>query len=452
MVLVLITAALPWAAFTVRTNRQQSEAAAAPQIQQHTVARGNVEVVVSAIGTMQPERTAALSFTIPGRITDIAVSVGQVVAQGDVLMAQADEPLRLAVEQAELALMSAELQLANVLDGADASEITIAQANVEAAQSGVAAVSGAVSAADIQTARLAYQQAQDALAAAQTARTTAAGGQPQAAYDLLDARIGQAGFNVEIARLNLERLQRGSPGAVGAAAARVEQAQAELDRLLAGASPAEIDRAQAAVDRARLAVAGAQAAWDRARLTAPFDGVVAAVNAEIGALVAPGLPVLQLTDANRLHLTVQVDEIDVRQVREGMAARVTLDALPDLELSATVERLSLVATNEAGVVSFDVKIDLNRVDPRVRVGMTAEASIIIESQTDVVIVPNQYIRLDRTRGGAYVNRVQADGTLLEVPITLGLQGQDTSQVIDGVREGDVIGIDLAGDDISIFGG
>lgn len=448
--LLLVTIALPLATFSFR--ERQTEASAPPQYQTHQVTRGDVEVTVSAIGGMQPYQSASLSFTIPGRVVEILVSVGQVVTAGEILARQADETLRIAYDQAQLALATAELQLNDVLDGPDEGEITIARANVEAAQSAVAAARNAVSPADLQTAQLALEQAQAALAAAQEARATAPGGQPQQTYDLLDARVGAADFNAQIARLNLERLRTGSPGAVNAAAARVTQAQAALDQLLAGPTQAEVDRAQVAVDRARLELDQAQTAWDRTRIVAPFDGVVSAVGTEVGALVAPGVTVLELTAIDPMHLVVQVDEIDVRQVQVGMPARITLDALPNLEFPAQVESLSLVASNDGGVVSFDVTIRVEQLDPRVRVGMTAEAKIIIAAQPDVLIVPNQYVRLDRTRGGAYVNRLQPDGTLREIPVTLGLQGQDDSQVIAGLREGDVIAIDLAGDDISIFGG
>jgi len=452
VLLVLITAALPIIAFGLRANQDEAAQANAPQYQTSIVTRGVVEEVVAAIGTVQADQTADLSFVVPGRITDIPVSVGQTVAAGEELIRQVDDLYRISYEQAQLALEIAEAQQADVLDGADEGEITIAQANIDAALGAVSAIQNAVSSADVQTAQLSYQQALDAVTAAQEARSTAPGGQDQAYYDLLDARVGEASFNAEIARLNVERLQTGSPGAVNAAYARVEQARAELDRLLAGPTQVEIDRAAAAVDRARIDLDQAQAAWDRTRLTAPFDGIVTAVNVEVGTLVAPGVAVVQVTDISPLRLTAQVDEIDVRQVREGMASRVVLDALPDLELPAVVESIALIATNEGGVISYDVSLRVDNLDPRVRVGMTAEATIVIESRADVLSVPNQYIRLDRARGQAFVNVLTADGTLQEIPVTLGLQGQDASEVIAGLRAGDVVAIDLAGDDIGIFGG
>jgi len=71
---------------------------------------------------------------------------------------------------------------------------------------------------------------------------------------------------------------------------------------------------------------------------------------------------------------------------------------------------------------------------------------------DVLIVPNLYIRLDRELDKAFVNSVQPDGKLAEVEVKLGLQGQDSSEIVSGLNPGDVIAVDLSSDRISIFGG
>jgi HlyD family secretion protein len=84
--------------------------------------------------------------------------------------------------------------------------------------------------------------------------------------------------------------------------------------------------------------------------------------------------------------------------------------------------------------------------------MTAEASVIVEERTDVLVVPNQYIRLDRRRGTAFVNIVTAEGGLQEVEVSLGLQGRDTSEVVSGLSAGDVLAVDLGGDRLSFIGG
>ncbi len=447
LVLTLLVVVLPLAIFAASVQRAAPSAAA--NIQTYRVERGNVDSTVSAIGAVAAERSVRLSFSAPGRVVDLPVEVGAVVHAGDVLARQADDGQRIAHDQADLALQLAQLQKDRLLAGPDEAQIAVAEANVASAQGAANSVQNAISADDLHAAQLAYDQAQQALADAQHARAFGSGSQQQ--IDLLDAKVGEATFNAEIARLNLDALQNGSPAQVNAAYARVAQAQSELDRLRAGASDADIERADAAIAQAQIRLERAQTALDRTALTAPFDGIVTSINVEVGSLVAPGVAVVEVADVSPLHLVVQADEIDVRQIAAGMPARVRLDALPDSELAATIASIALVPNNDNGIVSYDVTVTLDDADPRVRVGMTADAAIIVDSKASVVVVPNQYIRLDRQRGQAYVNVVGADGSLREVPVTLGLQGQDRSEIAAGLSEGDVIGIDLSADSISLFG-
>jgi HlyD family secretion protein len=451
VVMLLVFLALPAAVFYSRANQGDAQTPAA-QLQRYIVTRGDVAVSITAIGQIEADQVSRLSFTGAGRVSDLAFEAGDYVLAGEVLAQQESSAQQIAVQQAQLALQMAELQRDKLLAGPDEGQIRVAQANLQAAQSAAAGIASAVSPDEIRALELAYQQAQAVFEAATQARATAPGDQPEQAYALLDARVGQASFNVEIARLQLEAARTGSPAASGAAYARVAQSQRELERLQAGPTQAEIDRAETTIEQRQVELASAQRALERTILTAPFDGYMSAVSTEPGALALPGVAILEMTDTDPLRLTVQVDEVDIRQVREGMRATVRLDALTGVELDATLERIDLVGTNNAGIVSYDVLVRLDEADARVRVGMTAEASVVVESRSDVLAVPNQYIRLDRGRGQAFVNLLNADGTLEEIEVTLGLQGQDSSEVASGLSEGDVVAVDLGSDQIGLFGG
>ncbi len=455
VVMFILVVALPVIVFGARARNAANTNAVAQNaaLQTLTVGRGSVELTVTAIGTIQADQSVSLSFSGAGRVTEILVNAGDVVRAGDVIARQVNTTQQIALDQALLALDLATIQRDQLLEGADAGQIAIAQANVDAAEAALYSISTAVSADDIRAAELAYQAAQQALADAVQARSTAAGGQPQEAYALLDARVGEATFNAETARLQLESLQGSNSGQVGAAAARLEQARRDLERLQAGPTQAEIDRAEALIAQAQLNVQQAQTALDRTTLTAPFDGVISTVNVEVGTLAAPGLAVVNMLDTDPLRLNVDVDEIDIRQIREGMNARVRLDALPEVQFPAVIERIALISNNEGGIVSYDVQLRLEQInDPRVRVGMTAEAAVVVDARDDVLVVPNLYIRIDRRTGKAFVNLVGENNMLEEVEVTLGLQGEDNSEILSGVREGDVLGVDLSGDSINIFGG
>ncbi len=451
VVLTIVTALVPVVVLAVRAN-QASSAPVSANLQTYSVAHGLVESTVSALGRVDAELETKLSFTSAGRVVDVMVEVGDAVAAGDPLLRLNDESAQLALEQAQIGLELAELQRDRLLVGPDAAQIAAAEASLQSAQGAALAVSGAVAPADIEAAELAMQQAQQALTDAQAARSTAPGGQVEPAYALLNARVGQASFQAEIARLQLEELRGGRPADLGAAYARIAQAQAALDQLLAGPSNLQVQQAESQVAQAQLEVDRAQIAVDRMTLTAPHDGLVTALPIEQGMLVAPGIAVITVTQTEPLRLTVEVDEIDVRQVREGMPARIRFDALPGVTLPGMLELIDSLPVTSAGIVNFQVRVRLDGRDPRVRIGMTAEASFVVEQRDDVLTVPNPYIRLGREPGQGFVQVLTPAGELSEVPVTLGLQGEEVSEVTGGIEEGAVLAVNLAGDPLSFLGG
>lgn len=452
LVLTLVALALPVVIFARRANQEarQLESASTQNLTQYVAATGDVEVIVSAIGAVEADQVTRLSFTTPGRIVEMRVKAGDQVHAGEVLARQTDEAQRLALDAAQLALSSAQLQKDRLLAGPTESDLAVAQANVNAAMAAYSSAADAISPEQVHAAELQVQAAQQALADAQDARAHANGSPDQ--ISLLDAQVGEASFNAEIARLNLDTVHHGSTAQSGAAWARVRQAQAEFDRLQAPPPQSQIDSADAAIARAQIELDRAQQNLDRMTLTAPFDGTITAVTGKAGSIALPSLPVVELSDLSPLRVKVQVDEIDVRQVSAGMTARVRVDALPDVDMSAQLESVALVPTIDGGIVTYDVMVVIPQADPRVRLGMTAEAQVVVQRREGVLVVPNQYIRLDRRTGAAYVNLLQPDGALVETPVTLGLQGADSSEITAGLRAGDIVAVNLGGDTIPGLGG
>ena len=69
--------------------------------------------------------------------------------------------------------------------------------------------------------------------------------------------------------------------------------------------------------------------------------------------------------------------------------------------------------------------------------MTANASIVVDSKDEVLIVPNWAIRLDRESGQTFVNRLMSDGSIEEVLVTTGLRNEQFSEVLSGLEDGDL---------------
>lgn len=436
--LMLISPVLAFST-SLRSAEREADQATARNFTTYAVGRGRVEAVVSAIGTIEADQVVSLSFLTAGRVGEIYVEQGQFVFAGEPLLKLDDDNQRIVYDQTVLSLERAELELDDLLAPVSEDDIRIAQANVDSAWGAYLSAQGAVTDADIRAAELAYEQA---LAAQENAGSFpgAFGGN-----NLENAQAGAASFNAEIARLQLEQMRQGSGPQANAAYARVVQAQRELDRVKAGPPSSQIDSAALSVQQADAALRRAETALNRTTLTAPFDGIISGLSLEVGTLVGPGIMVVELTDVSPLRLTVQVDEIDIRLIQPGMTARVQLDALPDVLIPASVKRLGVLGNNVEGVVSYDVDLALDDAAQAARVGMTAEASIIVEVREDTLFVPNLYIRLDRRTDQAFVQlpALGADEIpmLREIEVTLGLQGQDNSEVVAGLALNDVIAID-----------
>lgn len=95
---------------------------------------------------------------------------------------------------------------------------------------------------------------------------------------------------------------------------------------------------------------------------------------------------------------------------------------------------------------------LEQSDPRIFVGMTAEANFTIDERSDVLVVPNNYIRLDRRGNQAFVQVLDSSANeFTDRAISLGLRGETYSEVLSGLTEGDVLRADLTGNQFSLFG-
>jgi multidrug efflux pump subunit AcrA (membrane-fusion protein) len=129
------------------------------------------------------------------------------------------------------------------------------------------------------------------------------------------------------------------------------------------------------VEFAEAQLAAAQRALDNANLIAPYQGTIAQLmDVHVGQNLMAGQPVLTLADFSGWMVeTRDLTELDVVKLKPGQQVRVKPDALPELELTGTVESIDQIFTERIGDVLYTVHIRLNETDPRLRWGMTVNA-------------------------------------------------------------------------------
>jgi len=94
-----------------------------------------------------------------------------------------------------------------------------------------------------------------------------------------------------------------------------------------------------------------------------------------------------------------------------------------------------VPVRGGGLVTYGVRVRLDPTDQPVRIGMSATATVIVRSLQAALIVPNRFIRIDRTSGDAFVTIEGEPGIFDEVRVRLGVRNATESEVTAGVEEG-----------------
>ena len=401
------------------------------------VERGDVVVTVSATGAIAPRSQLNLSFETMGKVAEVLVEEGQTVKAGQLLARLDAEQLEFALRTAENNLLIQQVLRDEALAGADEHDLAVAQADLTIAQTRLSQLLKGADEREVEIAWRSVEQAKNSLWRAQVYRDSVGG--VGYLHKQAEADVANAESAVRVAELRYEQVLAGaSKEDVAIARAQVAQAQARLDKLRAGVSEDERRRLDAQVEAAQIQVDQARAALADAELRAPIDGVIAVVNVKENEMSPTGRPAFVLVDLSEFHIDVNVDEVDIGQVREGQDVTVTLDSLPAEAVSGHVGSVAPTSSVEGGVVSYQVAIVLEPTDLPLRAGMTANAAIVVQKVEDVLVVPNWAIRIDRETGRAYVEEISANGDVGEVEVELGMRNERVSQVISGVEEGDTL--------------
>lgn len=283
---------------------------------------------------------------------------------------------------------------------------------------------------------------------------------------------------VESARAGL----RGEEARLEGLQAELANAEAELARIrhlreTGDVSQAALDDAQAAYRRALAAVRQSQHAIEIARaniiraqkdldncvITAPIDGTITRLQAEVGELVLvgtlnnPASVIMEIADLTTMVVKARVDEANIGPVQAGQPARVYINAFPDRVFAGRVELVGLkkqVDRDGTGYFETEVLIEQREGD-RLRSGLTANVDIEVQTFENVLKVPSQAIvdrRLDDlpraavegntnvARGKVFTRVVYrvVDGKTVATPVTIGSSDLTHTIILGGLAEGETI--------------
>jgi HlyD family secretion protein len=361
------------------------------------VERGNLRNTVTATGALQAVTTVQVGSQASGTISALyvdfnsVVKKGQVVAQLDPAQAKAQvDQARANVQQARASLAQAQAAVVNSRAG-----ISDAQARGQAARSTVQNNQAGVSAAEANVVVLKAQQ-DDALSLLkQQESLLKAGVIAQRDYDVAMTayKTAEARYNQAVAQLNQSKLSEQSSASAGIAQSKaaVEQSQAQLQQ-----SQAQVQQTAAQVQQAQAALSLAEVNLSHTTITSPIDGVVVSRDVNVGQTVAASLSAPTLftiaNDLTQMQVIANIDQADIGLVEQAKSVKFSVDAFPGKEFDGKIQEMRLNPTNVQNVVTYNVVINVDNPEQKLKPGMTANLTITIDERNNVLKVPNSALR------------------------------------------------------------
>ncbi|MEK4357678.1 efflux RND transporter periplasmic adaptor subunit [Paenibacillus sp. FSL M7-1455] len=417
----------------------------------YEVKKGDLSKTVTSSGNVEASDSVNLAFSGKSKVTKVHVSPGDKVSKGQLLAEMDATALQNALLSAQANYESAAAKLKSLQEGTDADtianqkyEVSKAKADWENAQSELAEAKKQADPTYIQ------QQLDKAKKTVEIA---------QAKLDL--AKQGTDQSQVLFAQVALENAQNAykqaasrqsgadaSQSSVKTAESKVEsakraydQAVQQLNNLQKGPEESELAMAKASVAQAEANVNDAKANLTGAKIFAPFNGVVSAVNIKAGEYPSgdAAAAISMFSTEGNYKISAPIDDTDITDVKVGQEVRITFDALTGVALKGKVTNKAVLGeVQSSGLVTFPVTVEItpgqDNADKLIP-GLSATVAIVTDGKKDVLTVPDAAIK---SFGGKKIVMVETGGKTEQKEITTGLDDGASSEVISGLSEGDKV--------------
>jgi HlyD family secretion protein len=462
-----------------------------------TVEKRTVDLTISASGKVIAEEKTQVNTLLTGKVEEVFVEEGMVVAAGEPLLSLESDELALAVEQARLNLRIAQNNEENarlaqqiaqdnlnkLKAGASSEELAVSvatlnqyQAGIDTAKQGVEDIKR-LNQTSLDQAEKAVEQAQQSVDAAKQAMDdakkqwddakVATPSLPDYQLDSYEAAYNQAKANYEAAKLALESAElalentktlneqalHNAQSQLETAEKTYELGQAQYNLTKAGASDydesiffkqlyqaqEQYELTQRQTELAELNLESAELELDKAIIKAPIPGLVAKINVTVGDMITGRLvsnaPLAVIIDVDSLKFEASVDETDVAKVKKGQRARIFLDAFPDKSLKGKVEKVGVTPVpTEGGATAYATTIAfLKESIEGLREGMNGDTDIIVGKVQGILALPASAILEEN--GKAFVFLIKKNKTLEKREVELGEAFDELFEIESGLEEG-----------------
>jgi multidrug efflux pump subunit AcrA (membrane-fusion protein) len=444
-----------------------------------TVAQGVVQSTVSGSGNLQPASQLDLGFKTSGTVTNIYVTQGQQVTEGQLIAALDPQSAEVTLEQAKAALESAEASLAKEEEtdgegssggssGATGSAASVSDTAATAAYSPPAATtttpattptsSTPVSSPPTQTTPTTTSTTPTGPTSTTTTPTTTTQTTPTTTTTTTTPSRSTSTHEAK------ETTSKQGSGSSTTTTPTISTATRE----------ANLASARAAVKSDKLTVQSDQQAVASTKLYAPEEGTIASLTGQVGETVSgagttrasssssssstssgaggatsataarsstaastssstgssSSSSFAVLSNLSSMQLVVPLSESEIGSVKVGQIATVTIEALNGRKVAAHVKEVAILSTSDSGVVSYDVTFELDQLEAGIKPGMSASAEVVVK-QAEGVNVPTTAISADTVT-------VLRAGKDVRQRVVTGLAGNSSTIILSGLKVGETI--------------
>ncbi len=371
---------------------------------------------VTFTGQLESQTNTSLGFEVPGKISTIAVGVGEKVVAGQ-LLAQLDTTLaQLELAQANANQSSAEYEQYLTWQKSQTTYTNTKANNARTLATKRQAVRDAKNELD-QTKKVHQQtviENGDASSVSKTAHSAVLA--KESIYHATQQALEESTKSVNKSNASA----KGSADIAEAQHLSTKQTAGNI----AGLSSLDASRELA------------QVKLNKTSLTSPFDGIVTIVNNEPGETIITGATVIEIQTTNILQITAKVTESDAAKLSIGMSATIDLDAYPTNEgLSAKITTIAPAATIIEGIPTYETTLILDSKPDYLKPGFTTNITVHAAQQNNVIAVPRRAV-IEKERK-QIIRIIGNDGRISETEVTTGLLGSDGYlEIVSGLTKGD----------------
>ena len=266
-------------------------------------------------------------------------------------------------------------------------------------------------------------------------------GQRRAALNVSKAEVQVAENEVDYAKKQLGRIKKLNASRYSADK-ELDLSEKEYNNAVAQVAlkKAQVEQAQAALD-------AAETELRYTKIISPVDGIVVSKEVEVGQTVAASFQTPTLfkvaEDLTKMQIEASVMEADIAKVKNGQVVEFSVDSFPDEVFYGKVMQVRNEAINTSNVVTYEVIIEVDNADLKLKPGMTANVEIITAEKKGILLVPNKALRFFVTDDNGETKRYKDkgiwtldDGQPSRIVIKTGVADEDFTEITgENLREG-----------------